>query len=522
MSSQAKLQATRLRYLCLLVGGLVMAPALAAPPIGAQVIVQAFDPRNPDAQNIQTPYDSGSAVSDVVIGVWGELRNFVCGPLKQHMGRGDLLAKGITLRDIECTMPDGELIATQNGQRGLKLAYRVKGVSFAATSTTPTVLGDYADPRFSVTFDLDFELGLALQESGDVLRVSAAKVVVSNADIGPRNFVGKVLKWFDDNLAPILMGQSFRGQAEAALNGFNPDFANKVNAALAPVNNALRPPQNLIRSGLWARPGKIYIAFAPAEWVPPANSQVSGRVSWKNTDVKFSADSCAAFPMSARVQTGPAPLTDPVTRATGPAPTRQVGQVVSVSPVTAMGDNRECGYTLGALPGGVPVGIGAGAPNPKPKYGSSNTFSFPTRLIAKGWGGRTVPDGGSGRDWEIAQGRDISVPVHVEALVPRQKSIDPVINQAINPALNPAINPAINPAFSTGRKLESKTLQTPAAAQMLNPQPLPPKSKLMPAAASVLSQPAASQGIVSQPGAAESATATQLKTAPLLQKQLAQ
>ena len=495
---------------------------VSAAPIGAQIIVQTWDPRNPDAQNIQTPYDSGSAVSDAFIDAWGKVRDHICGPLMQHMGKGDLLAKGVTLYGINCNIPDGEVIASQNGGRGLKLAYRVKGASFKATSTTPDIvlgigLDKAADPSFSVTLDLDFELGLALQESGDVLRVSAAKLVVSNADIKGRNAIGAALEWFDGKLSPIIMGQSFRSQAEAALNGINPDFANKVNARLAPVNNALRPPPNMTRSGQWARPGKIYIAFAPVEWVPPANSQVSGQVSWKDTDVKFSANSCADFSMSANVQTGPAPLTDPVTRATGPAPKRTVGQMVWASQTIAMGDNRECRYTLGALPGGVPVGIGARAPVGK-KTSSSRDISLPPMLVAKGWGGRTVPDGGSGRDWEIAQGRDISVPVHVEALVPRQKSIDPVINQAINPALNQGL--------TMGRKLESKTLQTPASAQMLNPQPLPPKTKLMQPAASSLIQPAATQ-----PGVAGSASAqtlqtpaatTQLKAAPALQKKLAQ
>lgn len=495
--------------------------AVSAAPVGAKVIIQTWDPRNPDAQNIQTPYDSDSAVSDAVISVWGELRDVVCGPLVQQMGRGDLLAKGITLYGIKCIMPDGELIASQNGGRGLKLAYRVKGVSFAASSTTPDIAWGIGvdrglDPRVSVSFDLDFELGLALQEKGDVLHVSAAKVVVSNADIRPENTIADIAKWLDDNLVPIVKGQSFRNQAEAALNGINPDFVNKVNARLAPVNNALRPPPNMSRSGQWVRPGKIYIAFAPAEWVPPANSQVSGRVSWKSTNVKFRADSCAAFPMSANVQTGPAPLTDPVTRATGPAPTRKVGQVVSVSPVIAMGDNRECSYTLGALPGGVPVGIGARAPVSH-KTMASGTFSLMPVLVPKGWDGRTVPNGGPGRDWEIMPGRDISVPAHVQAL-PLHKSIDPVINQLGKSALDPVLANDI--------KLESKTLQTSPSSQRLNLQPQQPKGKLIQPAASSLTPP-----VASQPGTVESANmralqrpaaATQLKAAPALQKNLSQ
>jgi hypothetical protein len=65
MNSQARLHATRYRYLCLLVGGLFMAPALAA-PIGAQVIVQAWDTRNPDAQNIQTAADAAKAARAIM------------------------------------------------------------------------------------------------------------------------------------------------------------------------------------------------------------------------------------------------------------------------------------------------------------------------------------------------------------------------------------------------------------------------------------------------------------------------
>lgn len=477
--------------------------AVSAAPIGAQVIVQTWDPRNPDAQNIQTPYDSGSAVSDAVIGAWGQVRNVVCGPLKQHMGKGDLLAKGVTLYDIDCKLPDGELIASQNGGRGLKLAYHVKGVSFAATSTTPDIAlgigaGSYADPRFSVAFDLDFELGLALQENGDVLRVSAAKVVVSNARIDSQNTSADIVKWFDDNLVPLIQGQSFRGQAEAALNGVNPDFANQVNAALAPVNNALRPPQNLIRSGLWARPGKIYIAFAPAEWVPPANSQVNGRVFWKIADINSSIASCAAFPMNAEVQTGPAPLTDPVSRATGAAPMRKVGQVVSASPVMAMGDTAECRYTFGALPAGVPVNMSASTPaGVKPKYGSNTFFKGAVTIAPAGWRGVTVPDGGAGRDWQMASGVHAnSVPTVV--LDPRQKILGPVVN----------------PALSIDSKVQSlKSLQTPASARMLNPQPLPPKSKLMPSATAEKATVKALQ---------MPAATIQLKATPLRQQQLPQ
>ncbi len=336
--------------------------AVWAAPIGAQVIVQTWDPRKPDVQTIHTPYDSRSAISDAVIGAWSKVRNDICSSLMQQMGKRNLLAKGITLYNINCTLSDGELLSSQNGSRGLKLAYRVKNVFIEATSTTPDIvrgihIDKAVDPRFSVAFNLDLDLKLALRETGDVLSVSPTKVWVSNARIDSKNVSGNILQWYDTNLMPLIKGQSFRGQVESALNSINVNFANKVNTALAPLNNAFRLPQNLIRSGLWARPGEVYTAFAPAEWVPPTDGQWRGRKSWKNTYVKLSGDSCAGFFMSASVKTGPAPIIDPVTRDTGPAPRRTVGQMVSVSPATEVGDSRECGYTLSELPTGVPVVI---------------------------------------------------------------------------------------------------------------------------------------------------------------------
>ena len=338
-----------------------------AAPIGIQALIQTWDPRNPDSQNVRVSHDSSSTVSDAITKAWKQVRDVVCGPLKQHMGQAELLIKGLTLYDMDCKLPAGELITTQKGGHVVKLVYRAKGVSFVATGATPVFApgigtDNTTDPRFSVSFDLDFELGLSVQESGDAVRVYPVSIVASNARMDSPDDPNDILKWFNAHLLPLVTGQRFRSEVETALNGINLHFANRANAELVPLNNTLRPPHNLIRSGLWARPEKIYIAFAPAEWIPPANSQVRGRVSWKNRDIPGSVDSCAALAVMAYVRTGPAPLVDPITRAKGSAPIRKVGRLVSVSPVITQGGNQECGYTLGALPGGVPVAISANVP----------------------------------------------------------------------------------------------------------------------------------------------------------------
>lgn len=363
----------------------LLGQCVSAAPIGIQVLIQTWDPRNPDAQNVRVSYDSSSAVSDVVTNAWNQVRDVVCGPLKQHMGGPDLLIKGVTLYDMDCKLPPrAELITTQQGGRVLKLVYRAKAVAFAATSTTPGFapgIGTYstADPRFSVSFDLDFELGLSVRGNGGAVRVYPVRIVASNARMDSLNAPDNILKWFNAHLLPLITGKSFPSHVETALNGINLHFANRANAELVPLNNTLRPPHNLIPSGLWARPEKIYIAFAPAEWIPPANSRVRGRVSWKNGDNHGSVDSCAALAVRAYVRTGPAPLVDPITRAKGSAPTRKVGHLVSVSPVISKGGNQGCGYTLGAIPGGVPVVISTSVPRSlKPGYGSKTSFKGTT------------------------------------------------------------------------------------------------------------------------------------------------
>jgi len=392
----------------------VLVPAVAAAgPIGAQLLIQQWDPRDPQRQDIRVPYDQGSAVSDAVNGGWAKVRAFACGPLKKTLGSGDILAKGITLYNIECRLPDGELTATQDGPRGLKLVYRVRDVHFAATSTTADFpCGKGCDPRFSLRFDVAFVLRLALQSAGDAVRVNAAEFEVSNALIDSHNWSADIAKWFVDNLVPLLTGPSFRTLAQNALDSVRFDFANAINPNLASLNSVLRTPSGLVRIGLWARPGKIYVAFAPAEWLPPANGSVGGQVIWKSAGASNQpVSNCGVFQMQAIVQTGPAPLTDPITRSLGFVPTRTVGRVVSGSPLVSVGNAWQCQYSLGGLPAGIPVQVLAHTPSAAAGGARNSRGMVALRLVPVGWdaNGRTVVDGGIGRDWEV-QGHYVAPP----------------------------------------------------------------------------------------------------------------
>jgi hypothetical protein len=382
---------------------MLVAQNAAADQIGAQVLVQSWNPLSPQTQGVQIPYDNASSVSDAVLKGWEAVRDFVCGPLKSDLTQADLLKKGYTLRDIDCSLPNGSLTVAQDGAHGLKLTYQVHDAYFAATSTTPTIIGDYGDPRFSILFDLTFELGLKLQKAGDTIKITTASVAVSNAHIDSHNTIADIAKWVDDNLIDAIKGSSFRNQAEKALDKVKLDFAGRINPNLVGVNNALRGAPNLVRVGMWARANKIYVAFTPTNWLPPGTSAVSGRVFWKTSVGTFTPiTSCTAFTMEADVQVGPAPLVDPITRAVGIAPTARVGRMVAGTAVAAAGDVLQCQYTLGDVPAGVPLSVTASASG---VYGKTGHMpGNPLILMSMtpvNWNGQTVADGGSGRDWEM-------------------------------------------------------------------------------------------------------------------------
>ena len=446
-----------------------------AGPIGGQVLAQVWDPRNPQQQNIQIPYDHSTAVSDAVFSAWSAVRNLVCGDLMKQLGQSDLLAKGITLKNIECRLPDGELTATQNGAKGLTLTYRVKDVHFAATSTTGDFpCGSECDPRFSLRFDVGFELGLALQVAGDTVRVTAAKVQVSNALIDSHNWSADLIKWADDNLVPLLRGNSFRSQAEAALNNVEYNFANEVNPKLAPLNNTLRAPQGMVRIGLWARPNKIYVAFTPTEWLPPANGSVSGRVFWKSTiNTNQPISNCSAFSMEAMVQTGPAPITDPVRRSLGLAPSRRVGHVSTGSPLARAGDVWQCQYTLGSLPAGIPVQVLAHTPGNVAGTSRNSQAFLALRLEPVGWdrNGHTLVDGGSGRDWEV-KGHYVSPP----GIAQRQRVLSKdIVPDPAPDRVKQLTNPAVIKVPPQPTPTATQKLPTNEKRMVVNPNNLPPE-----------------------------------------------
>src|SRR5207237_10554822 len=95
---------------------------------------------------------------------WDAARPQLVDQLKAALGKGDMIAQGVSLRDIDLRLANDVSLTRQAGasstQGGIPMQLRLGPDLLQATSTTPTVFGSDFDPRFSVDFAavVDFSL----------------------------------------------------------------------------------------------------------------------------------------------------------------------------------------------------------------------------------------------------------------------------------------------------------------------------------------------------------------------------
>jgi hypothetical protein len=440
----------------------VAASAASAAPVGARVLAQQWDPTRPDVQPVSVLADDPDVVSRSLAQAWTQARPQICNALRARLSTPGLV-KGQSLYDIDCRLPaDAVLTLLPSAANVMEARLSLAGSSVTATSTVPDPLPREVDPRFSVTLDATLAVRLAVQADPNVpLRATSATFALSNARIDSHNASGDVLKFVADDLVPFFGGPNFKQMAESAINGVSVNLANTFNAAIAPVNAALRTPSNLVRVGLWARPDRITVAFAPRELPPTGGGTVAGTVRWDGT--QYRPADCGAFQLQASVQTGPAPLMNPDNHAVvGVAPRRNVG-TASLAPA----GEGACRYTIANLPPGWPARIDTKVQGAtRLKTGGNTFFTSQAGLLPVNWSG-TVAATVADRDFKLAEG------VRANAVPQRQQAARDLLGPVAKP-LRPgvdverrALNPQLQPRVSTAPQVNSDVA--------LNPQPLPPR-----------------------------------------------
>ncbi len=423
---------------------------------GARVVLQAWSPLTPDQANVVTLVDEPTLVSDSLQDAWAKAGPRICEQLKLRMGVGGF-ANGETLSDIKCLLDEQIVFAVEPaGQNRLRATVAIGGY-LEATSTTPTPLGEYANPRVSVALTATLDVILAVQSNrNQTLRVEGANFTLGNAVLDSHNASADVLKFVADDLVPFFGGPNFKNLAEQAVNGLSTDVAGYFNAALVPINATLAGPSDAIRVGVTGNTGYISAAFAPREIAPLTNGRMTGLLRWDPT--QFTPhNGCQSFDIRATVQTGPVPMYTP----NAVAPTRQVGSFAA-HPV----DAGSCAFTLSGLASGWPNVLAASViDGGAAKSSGSSIYRVSFALAGDGWEGRTVVP------QPVADSRHYRVSRSIDTTaikVNGSGSIKEIVRQKTDPRINPADTNTISQKAASGYDTVT-----------LNPQPLPPRDSVL-------------------------------------------
>ena len=145
----------------LLVPGAAMS---AAPPTGLKVMLQPWDPKTDD-DSVKTVVDSPDLLSSELSKAWTQSKPDIIEALKKALGKGDMIADGVTLYDININLNEPSLRIEPGAGDALKATFTLPDSSFEASATQPTIAGKWADPRCSVRFTLDVTFAIRVTDT---------------------------------------------------------------------------------------------------------------------------------------------------------------------------------------------------------------------------------------------------------------------------------------------------------------------------------------------------------------------
>lgn len=444
---------------------LLLASGQAAADTGARVLLQAWNPAQPDTPNVQTLVDQPRLVSDTLRDAWTRARPAMCDQLRATLGKRGLVG-GQSLYDITCLLdetPQFEVSAAQ--QNALTASIRA-GIYLEATSTVPDPFGSEFDPRISVASTARLDLTLQVQaDRAHTLRVSQARFSVSGTTLDSHNAAADIAAFVASDLSGFFLGVDFKRLAEDTINAQSIDLARNFDDALAPVNAVLSGPSDYVRVGVSGSGNYVTVAFAPREFPPVTTGSMRGVVRWDPTQFTPS-NGCQSFDIQATVQTGPVPLLTP----NAEAPMRRVGQFHAVP----AGD-AACQFTLDGLAVGWPNLLSPRISGAAAAGSRSALYHVDYGLSGVNWGGRIVVPQPVADNQDYVVARSISATAtDARGATSRKALRDRLADPVVNPADIYARGDAGARSNAVLQAAATDSARDKVSAVSLNPQPLPP------------------------------------------------
>lgn len=258
MSSTA-LSSRALAGLALAAGLFFYAPAAHAQLIGTfGVPYRPFNGQVTFTTGVKTTPSLSVNMKAHIDNGWAAARPRVAQLVKNELGKARRF-RGQTAYQINVALAArGELQAMADGPR-LAIKYTLRGNSVTAKMTTPTIFGSYADPKFSVDFDVEMIFHIGRLANGKI-GVTSATASLHNAKLRGRNVTGTVGLAIADAVK-FFGGPNLRALAQNAINAQS--VSRNLNVALAPV----------------AFPGSLFSSMSgPAVTVRLVNNNAPGPV----------------------------------------------------------------------------------------------------------------------------------------------------------------------------------------------------------------------------------------------------
>lgn len=215
-------------------------------PIAGGIGLATRKDGDPDSPSTAQSYFDG-LIRDSAQQAWSDYRTGLQQTLHDQLCAGDRIAPGVTLYDLNLQIAEHVDLSVERDDAGDLVVHVVTdGCYVEATSTTPTDLGSWADPRVSIAFSLDLTYRIDLPPTNAPLQSTGFEQVhVLSPTLDSHNFVADVAFMINDIIG-FFSGQSFVGLIEGFIA--STDFAPYVNRALAPLNDELT---RLAGEGYW-------------------------------------------------------------------------------------------------------------------------------------------------------------------------------------------------------------------------------------------------------------------------------
>ncbi len=296
--------------------------------IGVRLLVQPWTPVTDDetVHRVEHP----DMISTALAEAWRASKPDLTAQIVEHLSRPDI-APGFTLREIVLSLPDPQLTVQRISGGGnqplrLRVDLRLPGGQVEATSTQPTPLGAFADPRCRARIDLTASMLLSVGQGTTTLlsaeRLPGEPVIrADNFDWAGENAVCAAFKaavagfGFDGIVKRLVTDSVARSPAGDALVTKLQQFLVSANGQLAAAL-----PGGLPRREAWfvERSGAQLLAlyFAPVTPMPDAGppATITGTLrilparGVVGAGIQQPAVDCASLPVAAERKAGPRPV----------------------------------------------------------------------------------------------------------------------------------------------------------------------------------------------------------------------